>query len=236
MNLILLFDKDFISPGRVRLKGRRLRHVREVHRALVGDELYVGMADGLMGSGRILSIGSDCLEMDVTLDRQPPPALQTTLIMALPRPKVLKRILISVSAIGVKKIVLLNSYRVEKSFWQSPVLIGENLKKQLILGLEQGCDTILPEVIIRSRFKPFVEDELPEMIAGTLPLVAHPGSPEGCPCNIGRRPVTVAIGPEGGFIPYEIEKLVACGFSAIHLGERLLSVETAVPFILSRVV
>lgn len=235
MNLILLFDKDFISPGRVRLKGRRLRHVREIHRARIGDELYVGMADGLMGSGRILSIGGDCLEMDVKLNQKPPPALPVTLITALPRPKVLKRTLISVSAIGVKKIVLLNSYRVEKSFWQSPVLIEENLKKHLILGLEQGRDTIFPEIIIRKRFKPFVEDELPEMIAGTLPLVAHPGSPERCPCNIGR-PVTVAIGPEGGFLHYEIEKLLTCGFSAVHLGERLLSVETSVPFILSRVV
>lgn len=235
MNLILLFCKDFIGPGRVRLEGRRLHHVREVHHARAGDELYVGMADGLMGYGRILSVDDGRLEMDVTLERRPPAALPVTLIMALPRPKMLKRILVSVSAMGVKKIVLINSYRVEKSFWGTPLLLEENLRKQLILGLEQGRDTILPKVIIRKRFKPFVEDELPEIIKDTMPLVAHPGSRQRCPSRIDR-PATLAVGPEGGFLPYEIEKFVTCGFSEVHLGERLLNVETAVPFILSRVV
>jgi 16S rRNA (uracil1498-N3)-methyltransferase len=233
MNLILLFKEDFIDNHRVRLEGRRLRHIREVHRVSDGDDLRVGLSGGLIGTGRMTSLNADSLEMDVTLVHAPPQALPVTLILALPRPKVLKRILLSVTAMGVKKIILLNSCRVEKSFWQSPVLQDENLRRQLVLGLEQSCDTIQPEISLRPLFKPFVEDELPSLIENTLPLVAHPASNEACPRNVGS-PVSLAIGPEGGFIPYEIEKLTACGFRAVHIGSRILNIEAAVPALLSR--
>ncbi|NTV76300.1 MAG: 16S rRNA (uracil(1498)-N(3))-methyltransferase, partial [Holophaga sp.] len=43
MNLVLLREEDFTAPGRVRIHGRRERHVLEVHRAVVGDDLAVGL-------------------------------------------------------------------------------------------------------------------------------------------------------------------------------------------------
>ncbi len=161
MNLILLFKDDFVDENKVRLEGRRLRHILEVHRPVKGDELRVGLAGGLTGPGRITSITADSLEMEVTLINRPPASLPLTLILALPRPKVLRRVLLSVTAMGVKRIFLLNSYRVEKSFWQSPVLEPESIRRQLVLGLEQARDTILPEVFLRPFFKPFAEDEVP---------------------------------------------------------------------------
>jgi RsmE family RNA methyltransferase len=142
-------------------------------------------------------------------------------------------VLFSAATMGVKRIVLLNTYRVEKSFWQSPVLHRENIRKQLILGLEQARDTILPEVFLRSRFKPFIEDELPELARETLRIVAHPAAAEQCPRKTDGF-VTLVIGPEGGFIPYEIDRIVAAGFTAVRLCERTLPVETAVPFLISR--
>jgi RsmE family RNA methyltransferase len=234
MNLILLFQDDFIDNTTVvRLQGRRLKHVLEVHRASIGDELCVGVLNGQIGFGTVTLLNQSVLEMEVRLERAPPAALPLMLILALPRPKVLRRVLRSVSSLGVKKIILLNSFRVEKSFWQSPFLSGSNVKEQLVLGLEQARDTVLPEVLFRPLFKPFVEDELPEMIKGTFPLVAHPHATAPCPRDV-KREVTIAIGPEGGFIPYEIEKFVACGFTPVQMGERILSVETAVPTLLAR--
>jgi len=234
MNLILLFPDDFVdNASRVRLQGRRLRHVLAVHRASINDELCVGLSGGRIGTGRVTRLSESVLEMQVSLSKTPPPELPVTLVLALPRPKVLRRVLRSVSAMGVKRIILLNSSRVEKSFWQSPFLGEAMLNEQMILGLEQARDTILPEITLRPLFKPFVQDELPTLINGTIPLVAHPAASASCPRNI-RNPVTLAVGPEGGFIPYEIESLIACGFSAVHLGDRILSVETAVPALLSR--
>lgn len=234
MNLILLFNGDFKNGmEQVSLRGRRLQHVREVHRASVGDRLCVGLLDGLMGTGTVTRIDDEALEMDIALDRDPPLPLDATLILALPRPIVLKRILLSASSMGVKLIILLHTRRVEKSYWSSPVLSEENIREQLTLGLEQARDTIIPQVLLRPKFKPFVEDELPGIIDGTLPLVAHPEAGEPCPRNAGC-PVTLAIGPEGGFIPYEIEMLETCGFKSVSIGERILRVETAVPVLLSR--
>lgn len=233
MNLILLFKDDFIDENKVRLEGRRLRHILEVHRPTKRDELRVGLAGGLAGIGYITSITGDSLDMEVALTSRPPAPLPLTLILALPRPKVLRRVLLSVTAMGVKRIFLINAFRVEKSFWQSPVLKTESIQKQLVLGLEQARDTILPEVFLRPLFKPFAEDEMPALIKDTLPLVAHPTAQGPCPRDV-RKPVTLAIGPEGGFIPYEIDKLMLCGFYTVHLGGRILNIEAAVPALISR--
>lgn len=233
MNVILLDNEDFISIDQVQLTGRRLEHIRMVHRASIGDELRVGRVNGLLGRGTITRLTDQLVELAVTFDQSPPSALPFTLLLALPRPKMLKRVLQSVSSLGVKKIYLLNSYRVDKSFWSSPLLTAEKLKEQLLLGLEQARDTIVPQVHLCPRFKPFVEDELPAIVGTTLAFVAHPGAEIECP-NALDQEITLAIGPEGGFIPYEVEKLQECGFVPVSLGERILRVETAVPVLLSR--
>ncbi|MBN1869103.1 MAG: 16S rRNA (uracil(1498)-N(3))-methyltransferase [Candidatus Omnitrophica bacterium] len=234
MNLILLFEDDFTDNGKhVRLSGRRHKHVIEICRASVGDKLCVGLCNAKMGTGCITALDDDALEMDVTLTECTPPALPVTLVLALPRPIVLKRMLSLVSGMGVKRIILFHSKRVEKSYWKSPVLKEENIKKQLILGLEQAKDTIFPKVELQPLFKPFIEDVLADIAKNTISLVAHPQSADPCPRYVHSH-VTLVIGPEGGFIPYEIEKLINAGFKPVHLGERILKVETAVPALLSR--
>lgn len=235
MNLLLLEDADFVTDDRVVLSGRRLRHLQEVHRAAVGDRLRVGRLGGMMGEGRLLRLDTDCAELnlDSALCQAPPAKLPVTLLLALPRPKMLKRILQASASLGVPRLVLLNSYRVEKSFWQTPFLTPDAVREQLILGLEQARDTVLPEVIIEKRFKPFVEDRLPQLAAGSLGLVGHPGDYPACPRGISG-PLTLAIGPEGGWIAYEVEKLAAAGLQPVQLGERILRVETAVTALLAR--
>jgi RsmE family RNA methyltransferase len=233
MNLILLQDNDFTSANRVILRDRQAEHVRTVHRAQEGDNLRVGLLNGDLGNGRIVALNKATVELEVQLKDPPPKPLDLTLLLALPRPKMLKRILQTVTAMGVKRIYLINSYRVEKSFWNSPLLQPQQLTEQLILGLEQARDTLLPEIELRKRFKPFVEDELPKIIGQSTAFVAHPGADTHCPHHFDTT-ATLAIGPEGGFIPYEIEKLQECGFNNISLGPRILRVETAVPVLLSR--
>ncbi|MDH1167823.1 16S rRNA (uracil(1498)-N(3))-methyltransferase, partial [Metapseudomonas otitidis] len=197
------------------------------------DSLRVGLLGGAMGEGRLTVLEADHAELQVSLDQPPPAKLPLTLLLALPRPKMLRRVLQTVATMGVPRLVLLNSYRVEKSFWQTPFLEPAAIREQLILGLEQGRDTVLPEVVIEKRFKPFVEDRLPALAAGTRALVGHPGPWPDCPRAV-EGPVTLAIGPEGGWIPYEVEKLQATGFEAVQLGERILRVETAVTALLAR--
>ncbi len=234
MNLVLFFKEDFVGDTNfVRLKGRRLAHVRDVLRASAGDRLCVGIAGGNIGEGTITLLNDEALEMEVKVDRYPPRPLPVTVILALPRPKVLRRVIASITSMGVKRIVLINAFRVEKSYWGSPFLEKVEMERQIIFGLEQARDTILPEIMLRPLFKPFAEDELPGIIKGSLPLVAHPASIEACPFDA-KQPVTIAVGPEAGFISYEIEKFIACGFKPVRIGDRILAVETAIPALLSR--
>ncbi|OGX38234.1 MAG: 16S rRNA (uracil(1498)-N(3))-methyltransferase [Omnitrophica WOR_2 bacterium RIFCSPHIGHO2_02_FULL_52_10] len=234
MNLILLFKEDFVNgTGRARLQGRRLEHVLRVHRARAGDDLKVGLCGGKIGRGRIILLSEQCLEMDVALEEPAPPILPVTLAVALPRPAMLKRVLSCASAMGVKKILLFHSSRVEKSFWRSPALSRGAIHEQLVLGLEQACDTALPDVRLFTLFKPFVEDELPTIARGTRAFVGHPEAREACPGDI-KEPATLVIGPEGGFVPFEINLLVSQGFVPVNIGKRILRVETAVPAFLSK--
>ncbi len=233
MNLLLLEAADFVAADRVVLRDRRLHHIHDVHRAEAGETLRVGLLGDRMGSGRLVRLDTNEAELTIDLHQPPPPKLPVTLLLALPRPKMLRRVLQTVAAMGVPRLVLLNSYRVEKSFWQTPFLAPEAIREQLLLGLEQARDTLLPEVSIEKRFKPFVEDRLPALAAGTRGLVGHPGDYPACPRALSE-PVTLAIGPEGGWIPYEVDRLAAAGLQPVQLGERILRVETAVPALLAR--
>ncbi|AKX47700.1 16S rRNA methyltransferase [Thiopseudomonas alkaliphila] len=233
MNLILLESGDFIGPHQVRLTDRRWQHIQQVHQAKLGESLRVGLINGLMGLGTVTALDTTGVTLQIALSEPPPTALPLTLVLALPRPKMLKRTLQTIASMGVKRLILVNSYRVEKSFWQSPFLQAAAIREQLLLGLEQARDTVLPEVILEKRFKPFVEDRLPALTADSLALVAHPGAYPACPRQLEQQ-VTLAIGPEGGWIPYEVELLTQAGFSPVQLGERILRVETAVPVLLAR--
>lgn len=234
MNLIILNQLDLTSPHRAIIcDERRLSHIRHVQGAVIGDEFKVGLLGGNIGTGKILQINEQQLELELNLNQPPPQALRVKLVLGLPRPKMLRRILQTIATLGVKELHLINSYCVEKSYWQTPFLEAQAIHEQLLLGLEQGCDTVLPQVHLHKRFKPFVEDELPQIIAGTQALVAHPYTAEECPRAI-NYPLSLAVGPEGGFIAYEIELLKKIGFTPVHLGERIMRVETAVPYLLGR--
>jgi len=233
MNLILLHGDDYIAPQRVRLTGRRCAHIREILDAAPGEQLRVGHVDGLIGVGEVLERGADAIELRVSLTRTPPPKLPLTLILALPRPKMLRRIFRTVAELGVRELILINTYKVEKSYWQSPALEPATMREYLLDGLQQARDTVLPPVKFARLFKPFVEDELPAIVGDGVGLVAHPGVESSCPVALNQN-CTLAIGPEGGFTPYEVEKLQQAGLRAVHMGERILRVENALTSLVAR--
>lgn len=233
MNLLLLFPEDFSADRRVLLHGRRLQQVRTVHRAEPGKILRVGLLDGPLGRGRVLRIDETTLELEVDLDLAPPPKLPLSLVLALPRPKVLNRVLASAASLGVARIALVNAWKVEKSYWKSPRMDPANLRQQLILGLEQARDSVLPELRIERLFRPFVEDDLPAWTGGATTLTAHPGAPEPCPRAL-QGPCVLAIGPEGGWIDAELSSLRSAGFREVDFGPRILRVETALAALVGR--
>lgn len=233
MNLLLFTDEDRVGPTRIAVRDRRLQHLLRVLDTRVGDRLRVGELGGLMGEGEVLAITAEEATLEVRLDTPPPRRLPLSLVLALPRPKMLRRILRSVAEFGVEEIHLLNSYRVEKSYWQSPLLEKDTLRDYLLAGLAQCRDTLMPHVELHRRFKPFVEDALPGLIEGKRALLAHPGDYPPCPNQVSE-PLLLVIGPEGGLTPYEVERLQEAGCAAVSMGPRILRVETAVSALLGR--
>lgn len=233
MNLILAEPGEITEDSNLTLRGKRLDHLHTVLQTQVGDTLRVGELNGLLGSGEVIAIDGDAARLRVTLDQLPPSPLPVTVILALPRPKMLRRLLRGITELGVKELHLINSYRVEKSYWQSPLLTRASIKSYLLAGLEQAVDTKLPSVTLHRRFRPFAEDQLPQIIGGRTARVADPRAEQAYPEGPAE-PSALIIGPEGGFIPFEIELLCAAGAEAVHLGTRILRVETALQAALGR--
>lgn len=235
MNLILLERSDFIDAERVQLRAddARFQHIASILGSQPGDHLRVGELNGLMGEAVITQCDSSLIELHVTLNQTPPVKLPLTIILALPRPKMMRRIFRTIAEMGVRELILLNTYKVEKSYWNSPAIAASAVDNYFREGLQQARDTVMPTLRIARLFKPFVEDELPTLITGTQGLVAHPGDYPQCPINL-QQPCTLAIGPEGGFTDYEIQKLEAAGLQTVQMGERILRVETAITGLIAR--
>lgn len=233
VNLLLLEPADFAADGTVRIGGRRLDHVRGVLGPEVGGTLRVGVLGGRIGTARVAALTRNALALDVPeLTEDPPPRAGIDLLLAVPRPKALAKLLPAIASLGVDRLVLLNAARVEKSYFTAGVLEPASIAALLRLGLEQARDTVLPEVLVRPLFRPFVEDESGDLLSDTdLRLVAHPPATVPCPPREGARRVALAIGPEGGWVPFELEMLVAHGFRPVSLGPRVLRVETVVPLL-----
>jgi 16S rRNA (uracil1498-N3)-methyltransferase len=233
MNLVLLRQGDWIDADRVLLRDRRAGHIRTVLQAEVGVSLRVGVLGGLVGQGVIEALAPEGVRLRVALTDPPPPRHRFDIVLALPRPKMLRRILRQCAEFGIANLHLLQSARVEKSFWQSPLLQPAALEEALLAGLERSRDTIAPRVHLHRRFRPFMEDQLSGICAGRPCWLAHMEAPlalaEAPPV-----PAVVMIGPEGGFVPFEIQLAEAVIARRVSLGARTLSVDTALVTVLAQ--
>jgi 16S rRNA (uracil1498-N3)-methyltransferase len=234
VNTLLIENSEFdVDTRRVRLSGRRRQHAEKILKARVGDSLRVGLIDGDLGTGRILHLDREALELEVTFGTHPPPKQPVWLILALPRPPVFRRLLSTIASLGVERLLVAGTARTEKSFWQSHVVEEAEIRERLLLGIEQACDTRLPEVTQHRYFESLVDDILPAWTEGRRCLLAHPGGEAECPHQV-CGPVTLFIGPEGGFIDHEVDRLRGIGFEAVGLGPRVLRVEPVIPLLMGR--
>lgn len=232
MNIVLLDPRQTETELWSITSTRQLEHLQQHLQIQVGDTLKVGIREGQRYLTEIVEISEKSVQLKPLQEEAVPEKLPVTLIVALPRPKVLRRLIMDAVTMGVEKIILLHSYRVDKSYWQTPFL--QQLDHYVELGLEQAGDTLALEIALYKRFKPFVEDVLPGLISTDCPaFVAHPYAEQPMPFAL-QHPCSIVIGPEGGFIPYEIDLLIKNGCQAVSLGNRILRTETAIPYILGR--
>jgi len=222
----------------------QVRHIKEVLKSKVGDSLTIGQIGGNMGRATIAEINThEVVLTDVVLDKKPPAKLDLTVVLALPRPKVLRRLIMDMTSLGVNRLIIVNSYRTQKSYWQSPLL--KRIDAFVFEGLQQAIDTVPPVIVFNKRFKPFVEDEFPALLEGYEEgnaVIAHPYALQSWRSYLdglkGKNshkhimPKILCIGAEGGWIDYEVDLLCKHGCTPVSLGERILRTETVVSVLL----
>jgi 16S rRNA (uracil1498-N3)-methyltransferase len=226
VNLVIVEPRELRADGTCALDDRRAHHLREVLRTTVGSEVRVGVLGGGIGRARVISDDGETILINVNIDSPPPPALDVELVLAVPRPKVLARVVEACAAFGVRRIDLTNAWRVDKSYLRSPKLAPAALAHAARLGAEQGATTRVPELAVHARLMALLDTRF--TVPGGLRLIAHPGAPPLESVVTARGPVVLAIGPEGGWIERELETFVARGFAPVALGAPILRVETAV--------
>ncbi len=227
MNRILLDQHELDAHSRAVLNGRRADHILAVLTPGIGTELKIGIVNGPLGTGRVERIGNGAITLVCELGCPPPPP-RIDLILAMPRPKVLRRFWPVVSSLGIQHLFIVNARKVEKPYFATHWLQAEYYLPRLRQGLEQSGDTCLPRVSVHRQFRPFVEDELDAVSPATLRLCGHPGG-EPLPSLQADQTdrALVAVGPEGGWDPFEIELLASRGFRPVSLGWRVLHTASA---------
>ena len=246
----ILFEQSEIKDGIAVFGGVRAEHIVKVLHGEPGQILKTGEIDGLIGTSVIESIeekdGGFTVRAKVSHERE---SLRpwVDLVLAPPRPRVMKRLLPQLATMGVGRIVLVGAKKVEKDFWGATLLKEENYRPLLVEGLMQAGTSILPEMETRRNFRKFVRDELAALFSdASKRIVAHPYAKTGSvpdatpktPVKTGSVPnagrMLLAVGPEGGWTEEEVELLEEHGFARYSLGERILRTDTALVALLSR--
>jgi 16S rRNA (uracil1498-N3)-methyltransferase len=238
VNLILVEREEIGAAGRVVLTDRRAVHLIRVLGVRVGQKIRAGIVRGPFASATIVAV-NDGVELELDVGRDPG-VPQTDLVLGLPRPKALARIVQAAASFGVRRIDIINTWRVDTSYFSSHKLSSEALALDVRLGCEQGRQTYVPYVEVHRLFVPFVEEVLRPRIAAEghrQLLIAHPGAAKRIEQVVvpgTQAAVVLAIGPDGGFLEREIASLAGEGGTVVNFGQAVLRSETAVVAILSQ--
>jgi 16S rRNA (uracil1498-N3)-methyltransferase len=230
VNLILLDGRDGLDSRRVTLSDARAAHLLNVLKVAPGQAVRIGLLDGPLGKGIVESAGDGRVTMRCVFDTDVPRRPRVDVLLALPRPKVMRRLWAQLAAMGVGQIILTNAERVERYYFDSHVVAEACYRPLLVEGLQQAGDTRLPIVSIHRQFKVLVEDHLHALFGEGIRLVADPRGTTSIGSAVGEHReerILLAIGPEGGWNGFELELLQAHGFGRVSVGPRMLRVDTA---------
>jgi len=221
----ILFESFEIVDGIATCSDARAEHILSVLHGEVGQTLKTGELDGKIGTGEIVSIEGQAVAIRVAHTKESSRPW-FDLVLAPPRPRVMKRLLPQLASLGVGTIVLVGAKKVEKDFWGATLLKEENFRPLFVDGLMQRLET-------RRNFRRFITDELDAFFPTANRIVGHPGGASGSSVRREGR-LLLAVGPEGGWTDDEVELLESHGFSRYSLGSRILRTDTALVALVAR--
>lgn len=213
-----------VEGERVTLDEEESHHLLRVLRARVGDpvELFDGRGTAWRGAFEGPAGTLAEVRIEARLGGRTDPDLPVVIHQALCRPEKLEWVLQKGTEIGVASFDLVAAARGDAGAPSASRL--ERFRRVLIEACKQCGRRRLPEIHGPSPIPgPLAADDLGILLhpaAAAVPLAVH---------LAGSRPagVHLAVGPEGGFTPEEIESMEASGWRAAGLGPRTLRTETS---------
>jgi len=224
MNLILLENEMVMEGGaRALLHPAQVRHAREVLHVTLGSTLKIGLIDGPRGIGTVTMLHAEMIELSCSWEASIPSRPLCSLLLAMPRPKVMRRLWAQLAALGVDRIWVSAASRVERNYFASHAVEEETYRPLLLEGLQQAACTRLPVVEIIRHFPTALAHAVEHcptriMLHPYHPHQARPSAMENC---------CLAIGPEGGWTSDETALLMQSQFLPTSLGPRILRTDTA---------
>lgn len=224
MNIILFSSSEVELP--LSRGDARARHILTVLRRQPGDQFDVGLIDGPRGKATLLEVGAESLRLSFLWGDFPPPLAPLQLILGLPRPQTARDLLREGTALGVGAMDFVRTKRGEASYAQSTLWSDAEWRDLLLTGASQAFCTRLPAVrhghslsdAIATAPEAYTRLALDNYEAAVaLADLALPDSPG----------VVLALGAERGWSDAERELLRQMKFQFVHLGPRVLRMETA---------
>ena len=227
MNLLLFESHEIDRP--LPRTDARAQHLLEILHRREGDSFDAGLVDGPRGKGTLVAIAADALTLRFEWGNPPPPLAPITLILGLPRPQTARKILHDATTLGVAALHFVTAEKGEPGYAQSPLWHTGEWRRHLLAGAAQAFCTRIPSLAYG---KPLA-DTLAALPAGGTRLALdnyeatsvlgdavaeHSTAPE----------IVLALGPERGWSARDRDALRSAGFTLVHLGQRVLRLETAV--------
>jgi len=232
------FFVDRVDPddGEIVLTGQTARHVQSVLRLRSGDALELRDGCGNGWTGTIVGKEKDSVRVRLT-DRQllqTESPLQLTLAMAFARTDRMELVIRQATELGIHRFV---AYRSKRSqYGLSDAQVEKRRRRWLTIAREAMCQCgrmKIPEIHIVPDLLNFVCKAANHGKAGkSLRLLALEGERRSGLADVWQSfpecaEVLAAVGPEGGWAAEEVRELLAADFHAVHLGPRILRLETA---------
>jgi 16S rRNA (uracil1498-N3)-methyltransferase len=206
-------------------------HLAKVLRARGGEDIVLFNGDGREFTGSVHSVRGSRVQVTVAMaahtERESP--LAVTLVQCLPRGDRMDFIVQKATELGVRRIIPVLSQRSVVRLDERQALAKVDHWRAVAAGACEQCGrNRLPDIDTPHKLL----DYLGESPVNRIRLVLEPEAADGRPpLHPGEEPhkqgVDVAIGPEGGFAPEELEAFRLAGFTRLTLGPRILRTETA---------
>lgn len=235
MNLLLLQPAETEGSNAV-IYGRRVHHIHRILKKGPGEFLRAGVIGQGECQAEILTLEADRAEFSLgPITSMPRPRVHV--VVALPRPKALSRLVATAASFGLRSLILINAWRVEKSYFASPRLDPQRVSEDVLLGCEQGAQVWCPEIHIFRKFVSFLEEGVPGLFPEQArKFLLHPSAIATLDQVLPATPdkndddaeeIVLVFGPEGGFVLQEVQSLRDAGFLPVRINAGPLKTEVA---------